>query len=251
MSRQSKLIYAILNYYEHYYNKGKGLELHNYDIIQYRGNNVGYVVNDSEISSYTFIVLTLDRIWLPKRILDGLVQEANRNNMKVVFVPRVDVGFGFHRSNPSTINEPILSKFLISKVAYHSQDDDIKTAVCVLQNGHPIVFSYNQKLDERDTFIHAEDVVAEFLQMESHINQDYNLDQPVQWYMLLEPCEHCLRAMLDSNTNLIQYYYPHKDKWNTSSYIQLVNDVQSGLIRNGKSSYKNKIKFGKIKGDLK
>ena len=50
---------------------------------------------------------------------------------------------------------------------------------------------------------------------------------------MLEPCLHCLEDIVEtSNAEVISYFVPHKDKWNTLEYLTLKKELEtSGKIK--------------------
>lgn len=75
--------------------------------------------------------------------------------------------------------------------------------------------------------MHAEATLVEFAKL-----ANIPIDQCEYWLMDLEPCEDCLRKMINLGARGIAYYTSHKDKWNTPEYLQLVNDIDSKTIKN-------------------
>ena len=247
-TQSQRVVFSIVNY-EQSTNMGKGLELTkispvtNRANVTYNGNNVGYTIAEYEIDEHTYLVLTLDKYLLPDRVARQLVKEANSHDIKVVFVTSIDFGFG-------TLNKPLTIKEqrrLLARVASFSTDD-IKTAATV---GYytsvdremvGLAYTYNQILTNgEDSYyslkLHAEDVLATFCEVD-----EIPIDQRRCWLMELEPCERCLRALLDRGAKVINYFTLHKDKWNTPAYLQLVNDIHANIIL---SSVGHKIIYSK------
>lgn len=226
-TQAEELIYFIESN-KRYWNHGRGLECDevspetNRANILYNNNNVGYAISDSEFSEYTFIALTLDTKFLPRRVAQKIVNEANECNMRVVFVPEIDIGFGLD-VRPLSISQ---IKRNLERVAKYSQDD-IKTAVVATDiTTAPIAYTFNQLVNEYDEIVvcHAEDTLVEFIKLDEQ-------EDVVKWYMLLEPCHHCLTKMVETGARYISYFELHKDKWNTPEYLQLVNDIHSKEVR--------------------
>ena len=242
-TQAERTLYALVNG-RPFINGRKGLEVM-YEEVFYNGTKVGYILNDQIASRndeyydhdyedyipYTYLLLTLQDYMLPERVRKALVIEANKNEMLVVFKPAIDIGFGLNESELLSAKE--LKKTLL-KVAKYSQDD-IKTAALVgngyyspLQNLYsPIWYTCNQILEGHSDKFHAEQILSECLMFTD--NKD-----PLFWLMDLEPCEDCLRSMMDYNTQVINYITRHKEKWDTPAYIQLVNDIQTKRTRNGR-----------------
>lgn len=204
----------------------------NADILMHNNLTVGIIISNEEVSKYEFLVLLTDRLDLSLEDSIKIAQSANRLGRKVVLVPSLE-----SRRQPEFLPS-ILQSHLLKEYAKHSQDD-VKTAVLAGRGNFEslvdydyaaIAYSYNQILttpDSASTEVHhAEAILAEFLKV---INFQEN---HLWWLMLLEPCQHCLKDMVASNSDVISYYNDHKAKWNTPEYLALKNElIQSDKIR--------------------
>jgi len=189
----------------------------------YEGKVIGMIVSKPEVSPFDFLALTINREDLSLRDSIRFAKYANSLGTKVVFVPTLD-----SRREPWFLTSVQQHEILV-EIAQHSQDD-IQTAVLagrgeikslVDYNYAAVAYSYNQILGS--TVHHAEAVLAEFLKV---ISFKEPKDEPgLWWLMLLEPCEHCLRNMVDAKASLITYYNDHKAKWNTPEYLALKNEL--------------------------
>lgn len=235
------IIYSIYSY-KTYNRLGRGLEYlerGREKAILYNGNPVGYMLEDSQIADEMFMVLTIQRSMLPARVASSLVSAANENEMKVVFVPMIDIGFGLPEL-PYLANTA--HKRTISQVSKYAQDD-VKTAIVVCEydaahrGSQPIAYSYNQKLGSR--IYHAEEVLTEYLKIIK-----YQIGYKTMAIMDLEPCSNCLQSMIDLNFRTIMYYTSHKDKWNTTEYLDMVDRINSRAVVTKKGW---PIKYMKIK----
>lgn len=225
-----KVLFAIDNFTS-YWNRNRGFEVSKMSDetstanILYNGNNVGWVRFESEYSDRVYIVLTLNAKFLPTRACRNFSSAANRSGIAVLFVPSVDIGFGVANI---TYTEQELYRKILPNVAKHSTDD-VKTAAMVGTNVNARIHigyvTYNQRLGEEIKFVHAEKILSDYLEAEES-TADYDL-----WHSLLEPCEHCLKLILAKNARWIHYLVLHKDKWNTPSYFQLVNDLHNHTIK--------------------
>lgn len=236
-TQAERAIYALVNG-RTFVNKRKGLEVI-HDEVLYNGTKVGYILeNENHDYCYdayedyiplTTLVLTLQDSMLPERARRALVLEANKNEMLVVFKPLIDIGFGLPEGKLLTAKE---IKKTLTKVAKYSQDD-IKTAASVSTGYYgvwytqynPGLYTCNQILEGHSDKFHAEQILVDCINMSAD-------NEALFWLMDLEPCEECLHNMIDCNTKSISYITPHKDKWNTPEYIQLVNDIHIKKVRN-------------------
>lgn len=231
LTQADHIIYAI-SMLRPYWNGGKGLEVEEFSEtgtanIKYNGTNVGYVIDDYEKSDYMFMVLTLQKCMLPDRVSKQLAHTANDNEIKVVFVPMIDIGFGITRTFLSVKQH----KRILNKVAQYSQDD-VKTAAMMGTGDHvthPVLriataYTYNQTIGH--TKFHAEATLAEFASITEINPQDREC-----WFMDLEPCENCLQDMIDQGARSIVYMTNHKEKWNTEEYLELVDQIHAKIIR--------------------
>jgi tRNA(Arg) A34 adenosine deaminase TadA len=238
-TQANRVVWALNNGKE-VWNKGRGLEVFNdsYEpTIKYNGTIVGHMLNkggdyddyDPDCPEYNVIALTLQEFLLPERVRKQLVLEANANELLVVFVPMIDIGFGV----PEPVYKPT-KDFIktLEKVAKYSQDD-VKTAAFVAHSQYhnsvtllhdPIMYSCNQLLEGHSDKFHAEATLA----MVSKIIGKYALLSCVS---TLEPCYDCLTELISCGASRIVYIVNHKDKWNTPEYIQLVNDIRNRTVR--------------------
>lgn len=153
---QCERIISAINNTKPYWNAGNGLEVSelnrttNTANIMYNGTNVGYVLDDWDRCEFIYIAITLEARAIPARFIKQLTVVANKNMMKVVFVPSVDIGFGLSES-PEVSNKMHLK--LLKQIAGYSQDT-VKTAA-LTGIGYPIVrstsarataYTYNQTL---------------------------------------------------------------------------------------------------------
>ena len=239
-----------------YYNKKDRLRLDGNEIYN-QGTIMAYIHEDTrsddEYCVPTYMITTLQdyksqKTW--KQDKKDLIEIAVAENMRIIFVPELDIGFGFNTKAKSWYDRLdinfVMEQYLI-KAAKFSKED-IKTAVAAIIPGYGRVpdevigIAYNQR-DISGDVIHAEKILCDYID---------SLSMDVEEYIfvsLLEPCEDCLRAMLDCNASEIYYSYLHKDKWNTTNYIQLVNDIDCKEIRHAitkipikyKNEFNNKV----------
>lgn len=244
-TQAERVMWGIVNGYEHFA-KGKGLELKRNDTgyyILYNNNIVGRTIDSKSFDTYEYdpdsdnylneniVMLTLQDYMLPERVRKSLVIAANQNELLVVFAPILDIGFGL--PEPMYLSAHSLKK-LLSKVAKYSQDD-VKTAAIVGDGYYgvhyteycPQLLTCNQLLEGHSDKYHAESTLVNALELEPDL-----CTNELYWLMDLEPCEDCLRAICETNSLYVGYLTPHKDKWNTEGYIQLVNDIDIKKIRN-------------------
>jgi tRNA(Arg) A34 adenosine deaminase TadA len=216
-----------------YYSRSDRMRLDGNEIYD-RHTIMAYIHEDtSDQDSYnvpTYLITTLQDFksqstW--KQDKKDLIEAALVEGFGIIFVPQLDMGFGFNTKHyvqwypPIDIEKEVIP--LLIKAAKFSKED-IKTAVAAIIPGHGISedtiigIAYNQ-LGLDGNVIHAEKILTDYIK---------SLDNEVEEYIfvsLLEPCQDCLEAMLDCNARSIIYTYSHKDKWNTPRYIQLVNDI--------------------------
>lgn len=177
-----------------------------------------------------------------------LAHAANKQDIMVLFVPRIDIFTGYENADeyfskyssnetPSSGNfYDLIYKDLI-KVAKYSQDQDVKTASIVYVDNddamHQTLLSYNQLLSGE--FIHAEEVLCRYCQSVQSL--------PGCFITLLEPCINCLRHMIELGAEEIYFGQIHKAKWNTTEFIEYTNSIFNKSIK----SYRNRpIAFKKI-----
>lgn len=215
-----------------YYRKGRGLEVHENQQIHYNGNLVGYVVENWDVSDYMYVVLTAQTFLLPAKSAKSLIHTLNDNDIKVVFLPIIDIGFGLtaQLSKPNKVHYKDLLR-----IAKYAQDD-VKTAIVLLTGlniSHPEsisqVYTFNQLIG--NTIYHAEDILIEYLQMTK-----FKMDANHRVLMDLEPCYHCLTKLIKSDVRDIRYVTLHKDKWDTDDYLNLVD-------RLNKREFKTKLNY--------
>ena len=151
-----------------------------------------------------YIVLLVENECSFKR-LKRLARFCNEQNIHVLF------------RRPYTYKTKKQELRLLKKIANISQDD-VKTAVVngSLKDTNKVIgniYTYNQRLGDNYIFLHAEEIIVNYLNPKLYENY---------WLTLLEPCYKCLRSMSDiSKTELIEYVKPHKAKWNTKDYERL------------------------------
>lgn len=171
-----------------------------------------------------------------KKYKKQLANEANKWGIVVVFEKYFDIGFGENDLKAYFYSSETLFEDLL-KVARYSQDKDLQTAACasIVDSRWPwpdhddiVAYSYNQLLNE-DTILHAEKAVAFYYQY--IIENKGTCPTPMRWLTMLQPCEHCLQRMLDAGASAIIYGYPHKDKWNTAGYFEIVEKIMSKDLR--------------------
>ena len=194
---------------------------------------------DDEQDSYVqYLIVTLQDYksqpsW--KTHKKKLVEAALNSNLLVLFVPEFDIGFGISKVQPT--HEQEIDNLL--KVASYSNDPDIKTAALMYRADYDyfgdgnysidnriLAYTFNQEIDGE--MQHAEKILVDYAKhYEMSCPHNFS-DTEYRFYSLLEPCEDCLNAMIKQlNTTSIYYFYCHKDKWNTPSYIQLCNDIRN------------------------
>ena len=200
-------------------------------------------VEDTQGIWHDFLVLTLQNFrsqpnW--KKQKKQLAWAANKAQIPVVFVDVLDIFYGEMQTR--FLKQLVITKRYdaLLEVAKYSQDTDIKTACQASQiiynedyKDEAIVFSYNQLINNE--FVHAEQIVCEWLDC----HKEYRAND---FTCLLEPCADCIKRMINSEAEYIWYAYSHKAKWNTFDYIQLTNDIHSGLITTNEGY---KIKYAK------
>ena len=213
-----------------------------------QGTPIGVFVSEYDDRSdcyQDFLVLTMQDFksqptW--KKHKKDLIKAAHHQRLRVIFVPAMDIGFGVPASLISTefMRANDICDLLI-KVAGNSSEPDIKTSCCCIENGNMMAYTYNQ-YNKDDEIDHAEKILTDYM---------YVVHGPEckrTFYTLLEPCYHCLEAMLDIGGDDIVYGYPHKDKWNTADYCELINDICAGTRRTifGNRLYYEKLSYDKI-----
>jgi len=151
-----------------------------------------------------YIVLLVEHNYGFRR-LTRLARFCNKQNIHVLF------------QRPPTYKTKKQELRLLKKIANISQDD-VKTAVVngSLKDTNKVIgniYTYNQRLGDNFIFLHAEEIIVNYLNPKLYENY---------WLTLLEPCYKCLRSMSDvPKTELIEYVKPHKAKWNTKDYERL------------------------------
>lgn len=164
-----------------------------------------------------------------------LAREANKWGITVVFEKDFDIGFGLDTTKNILFNVEDLFQELLSITRY-SQDKDLQTAACATfvdsrlsepQYDGIVAYSYNQLLNE-ETWLHAEQAVANYYKY--LIGNEGFCPEPRRWLTLLQPCEHCLQAMLNAGATDIIYGQPHKSKWNTEGYFEIVDKLTAKKI---------------------
>lgn len=241
--------------FDQYYNgsyahKGDQLRLRD-DEIYSKGTLIGKIENLEYYDGYyeNFLVLSLrtfksQKNW--KTHQKQLAKAANEAGMPVIIVPELDIGFGLEDTSKDVRVIIYNSEELIT-VAKYSQDEDVKTAVCAIKHGNfvtsdkVIAFSYNQYIDGE--WMHAEDILCKYLECKELAEDD------LEFHTLLEPCYDCLKAMILSGGHRILFAACHKDKWNTSKYIQYVNDIQTKEVRSNSGRPVTYFKFDSRKAN--
>lgn len=164
-----------------------------------------------------------------------LAREANKWGIIVIFEKEFDIGFGPDDTKSEYYKTADLFEELI-KITKYSQDKDLQTAACATfvdsRLSEPrydgiVAYSYNQLLNE-ETWLHAEQAVVNYYRY--LIDNESACPVPRRWLTLLQPCEHCLQAMLDVGATDIIYGHPHKDKWNTYGYFEIVDKLTAKKI---------------------
>lgn len=227
---------VILNYVmgKTYQPKSDRLRLIDNEIYNHN-TRIGYFYEDSLDGEWLkYLILPLqdfkrDPSWKKHKI--QLAHEANKFGIRVVFDNDFDIGLGNNEPNIEYFGDTELIEDLL-KVAKYSQDKEIKTAACTTtidprDYNSPIfdrviAYSYNQLLNE-DSWLHAEKAVSDYVLL--------MCERPKRWVTLLQPCEHCLKSILDTEATYITYAYPHKDKWNTDGYFELVDKLCNNCKR--------------------
>ena len=163
-----------------------------------------YIVFMRTVNNKKYIVLLVENECSFKR-LKRLARFCNEQNIHVLF------------RRPYTYKTKKQELRLLKKIANISQDD-VKTAVVngSLKDTNKVIgniYTYNQRLGDNYIFLHAEEIIVNYLNPKLYENY---------WLTLLEPCYKCLRSMSDvPKTELIEYVKPHKAKWNTKDYERL------------------------------
>jgi|LGOV01.1.fsa_nt_gb deoxycytidylate deaminase len=242
-TQAEQVMWAIYNCNNHF-NKGRGLEVIDEDkVIKYNSNVVGHMIDDYENMEHMVIVLTLQSSMLPERVRKSLVEAANGNQFKVVFVPLMDIGFGLPEPKYISIKK---AYSILKKVAKYSQDD-IKTAALVGRGNHafrpttlsPIAYTCNQLLDGYADKFHAEQTLVEYVKSVELIEVERET-----WLMDLEPCEKCLKSIIHNGGGRnIRFVTPHKPKWNTAEYYECCDIIQIGAS----NLYGKKVNYKKEK----
>lgn len=205
----------------------QNLAAHKGTMVEHGGNLVGFKVlfPDKQLA---FLILTLNREQLSVKDSIQLARYANEEGLRVVFVPDVS-----HESIQQEFLSVEAQRDLLDVIAYHSTED-IKTAVLagygdwvstVDYNWSAVAYSYNQVVNGK--VCHAESVLADFLTVRDL--------KPTWWLMMLEPCSHCLRDMLNHGAEVIVYMNEHKDKWNTDTYLELKQQLTANRIKTNQS----------------
>ena len=133
------------------------------------GTPIGYIY-EYEDYEYTerIVLLTLQnfksqRSWKTHR--KQLAAAANKAGFPVLFVDKLDMGFGIEYD---IAEDTIPNKLL--EVARYSQDSDIRTAACATlyydeeyeSERYSKIYSYNQLIEGE--FVHAEDILCRYIE---------------------------------------------------------------------------------------
>lgn len=219
-----------------YYEKDDSVRAYCDGSFYYRGTKIAQAIYDDSNDNQFILLPTLDfktdKGWkIAKR---AIAKYANKFDYYVIITD--DFDFGFKQVIPKLKDwyDPLSTKEIYSKlleIAKYSQDKDIKTAACVIEPGLSevpdkiLAYSYNQKLNKDNEYTHAEKILTLYTPMIS----DFIFQTP-KWYSLLEPCDDCLKSMIEAGAEEIYYGQLHKDKWNSENYIQLTNDIFNKTI---------------------
>lgn len=208
------------------YKKSDRLRLREDSIIYDNGTPIAKIMYGQNLEQ-EYLIITLQnfksqKTWRQDK--KDLIEAALNENLKIIFVPKLDIGFG----EVGTYQCPDNMVTDLIEVAKYSTEDT-KTAVKVTtERGKILAYSYNQK-NGLGEVLHAEKVLSEYI-ADISAELDYNGDvdlSDLQFISLLEPCYHCLFKMIDCGAKTILYCYPHKAKWNTDEYYNLTNDIWS------------------------
>lgn len=182
---------------------------------------VGYEMSNLNASPFTFLVLTMDQDILPVNISKELVNAAHLDDMKVVFIPTLDL---LHV--PKFISTK--DQFAILDIVASHASDDVKTAVLAGYGKieSTVDYQYDALAYTCNQIIcgvkwHAEAILAEYLKV-----IELKPKSDLWWLMILEPCHSCLLDMTKSDAAVIAYLTDHKAKWNTDEYLRLKTYLQ-------------------------
>lgn len=203
-------------------------------IIMFKGHYAGFITDkEGEDKYYQFIVLTLQKSLSDNdfnRMIAIIADCANDVGYLVVFVPMIDIGFGIKFWDSINDKNNILTNLL--KVAKFSKED-VKTAATIIASSNTVrgkitdedfVYSYNQRIDNE--VIHAEKILRHF------VNESYPTVKFTEWISLIEPCKDCLNDMIQLGATNIKFLVLHKKKWNTDEYLDMVDNIRVGNIKN-------------------
>ena len=208
------------------YKKGDRLRLKDDNVIYNNGTPIAKIMYGQNLDQ-EYLIVTLQnfksqKTWRQDK--KDLIEAALNENLKIIFVPKLDMGFG--EVDTYQYSDNIVSDLI--EVAKYSTED-IKTAVKVTTaQGMILAYSYNQK-NGLGEVLHAEKALSGYI-ADISVELDYNADidlSDLQYICLLEPCVDCLRKMINNDAKQILYFYNHKAKWNTEEYYNLTNEIWS------------------------
>lgn len=225
-----KIIDAYFNS-DYYFTKNDKLRVDANGVITSQNTIIGYFdEREDKYGKYqNFLILTLQNFksqpsW--KTHKEQLAKAANEAGYKVIFVKTIDIFYGEIEEPKSDVYKviPLSQSYKeLLEVAKYSQDEDIKTACCgiLLEDMEDVVigYTYNQKIDGE--FIHAEDILCEYCNL-----FNYKINKVVS---LLEPCCDCLKKMIELGVEIIIFSQLHKNKWNTTEYIDYTSSIFSKI----------------------
>lgn len=241
MSRQSNSDRIMENFFNGtYYGSSKDkLRLNGDNEILDCGTIIGKFVEgfDEFKNEYKqYLILTLQDFksqpsWSKHK--KDLIVAAKKAGIIVIFVPELDMGFGLNKNKTICKNTPINEFYTdLLKIAKYSTEN-IKAASCLIKPGfgeykdEVIAYTYNQT-DNDNIVQHAEDILIDYIKLfekEPELEEGYG-----QFVSLIEPTESSLQEMIDIGASRIFFATPHSNKYNTSAYIQLVNDISNKSI---------------------
>ena len=173
-----------------------------------------------------------------------LVKAAINAGYEIIFVPEIDMGFGV--SNAHDCSRGTLEVFLIEIAKYC--DENIKNAALVYMENEDetrkiLGAAINQKdpYEYDDTIIHAEEVLCNYV-----IDLELYGHEKLRYYSLIEPCERCLKQMLNNQACGIYYFVKHDTILDTPEYYQLCNDIWNKSIL--QSYHETPIRYDRVYG---
>lgn len=241
-SNAERVIYNFINNCWYNTHKNDAMRLTSDNEVYDRNTKIGEFIetyDEAEGMVFQFLVLTLQN-WKSqsnwKTHKKQLAYEANQAGIFVVFVKEFATEFGNSPRPEIDMNSYMMDNEQnnLIEVAKYSQDD-IKTACCagILYVGpyfytptKPIVYTYNQDVTG-DGYTHAEEILYRYLDYYIEDYNDLQYYDLLYLYSLLEPCEDCLRNAIHHNSPMINFGHKHKEKWNTDSYYNLLDQIQA------------------------